>query len=247
MMITPEFSIKYMINGNVTLVYIKVDGSRKVPCGFGSASLRNLYFSHHSTHDMQVSRVYRAALLHLSISPLFARASTSASLNVASQTQHIRLHSILFPQCPPTYKPTYTNPASQPRTMSDFTSPKSGATSNPATQSSTTDQSSSEPTRISEQMYLPESASNDNIQGSSEGGIKLDMSNGGTEMKLDHLGPMVVNTDGTLSQIGNWQQMSEIEKKNTLRIISKRNKSRLAALKAKEEEAKANGNGPESS
>jgi hypothetical protein len=69
-------------------------------------------------------------------------------------------------------------------------------------------------------MYLPESASNDNIQGSSEGGIKLDMSNGGTEMKLDHLGPMVVNTDGTLSQIGNWQQMSEIEKKNTLRIIS---------------------------
>jgi hypothetical protein len=87
-------------------------------------------------------------------------------------------------------------------------------------------------------MYLPSSASSDNVQGSNSGGIKLDMSTGGTEMKLDHLGPMVVNADGTLSQIGNWQQMSEIEKKNTLRIISKRNKSRLEALKAKGQDIK---------
>jgi hypothetical protein len=209
-------------------------------------SLRNLYFSHHLnlTHDMQVSTVYRAALLQLSVNPLFARASIHTSLTVASQTQNTRLYSILFPQCPPTYKTTYTNPASQIRTMSDFTSSDSTATANTATQGSSTDsadQSQTEPTKVSEQKYLPASASSDNVQGSNSGGIKLDMSTGGTEMKLDHLGPMVVNTDGTLSQIGNWQQMSEIEKKNTLRIISKRNKSRLAALKAKGE-----GNVPES-
>lgn len=54
-------------------------------------------------------------------------------------------------------------------------------------------------------------------------------------MKLDHLGPMVVNVDGTLSQIGNWQQMSEIEKRNTLRVLGKRNQKRLEALREKGE------------
>jgi len=71
------------------------------------------------------------------------------------------------------------------------------------------------------------------VQGS---GIKLDMSGGGTEVKLDHLGPMVVNVDGTLSQIGNWQQMTDVEKQNTLRILGKRNQKRLEALRAKESE-----------
>lgn len=55
-------------------------------------------------------------------------------------------------------------------------------------------------------------------------------------MKLDHLGPMVVNQDGTLSRISNWDQMSEIERKNTLRVLGKRNKIRSEALKAKESE-----------
>jgi predicted Fe-S protein YdhL (DUF1289 family) len=35
-----------------------------------------------------------------------------------------------------------------------------------------------------------------------------------------------------MSRIANWDKMAEIEKKNTLRIIGKRNKDRLAALKA---------------
>jgi hypothetical protein len=60
---------------------------------------------------------------------------------------------------------------------------------------------------------------------------QLDMSTGGTTVSLDHLGPMVVNVDGTMSRISNWDKMAEIEKKNTLRIIGKRNKERLAALK----------------
>jgi hypothetical protein len=61
---------------------------------------------------------------------------------------------------------------------------------------------------------------------------KVDISSGQGTAKLDHLGPMVVNTDGTLSRITNWETMTEMEQKNTLRIISKRNKQRLDALKA---------------
>lgn len=61
---------------------------------------------------------------------------------------------------------------------------------------------------------------------------QIDVSSGQGVAKLDHLGPMVVNTDGTLSRITNWENMTEFEQKNTLRIISKRNKERLAALKA---------------
>ena len=65
----------------------------------------------------------------------------------------------------------------------------------------------------------------------SDGTTTLDMSNGSTTVSLDHLGPMVVNVDGSMSRISNWDKMAEIEKKNTLRIIGKRNKSRLEALK----------------
>ena len=43
----------------------------------------------------------------------------------------------------------------------------------------------------------------------------------GEGVKLDHLGPLVVNKDGTLSRIANWNKMAEIEKKNTLRILGK--------------------------
>lgn len=70
----------------------------------------------------------------------------------------------------------------------------------------------------------------------------LDMSSGNASVKLDHLGPMVVNVDGTLSRISNWEKMADIERKNTLRIIGKRNQERLDVLKAKEAE-KANDGG----
>jgi hypothetical protein len=61
---------------------------------------------------------------------------------------------------------------------------------------------------------------------------KLDVNGQGTTVSLDHLGPIVVNQDGTMSRISNWDKMTEIEKKNTVRIIGKRNKQRLEALKA---------------
>ncbi|KAF2439337.1 hypothetical protein P171DRAFT_338229, partial [Karstenula rhodostoma CBS 690.94] len=53
-------------------------------------------------------------------------------------------------------------------------------------------------------------------------------------VKLDHLGPMVVNRDGTLSRIGNWEQMTEMERRNTLRVLGKRNQLRLDTLRAAE-------------
>ncbi|KAF1349090.1 hypothetical protein BDV97DRAFT_279757, partial [Delphinella strobiligena] len=53
-------------------------------------------------------------------------------------------------------------------------------------------------------------------------------------ISFDHLGPIVVNTDGTMSRITNWDKMAPIEKENTMRILGKRNKSRLEALEKKE-------------
>ena len=53
----------------------------------------------------------------------------------------------------------------------------------------------------------------------------------GEGVKLDHLGPLVVNKDGTLSRIANWDKMAEIERQNTLRILGKRNQLRLGNLR----------------
>ncbi|CEJ80009.1 hypothetical protein VHEMI00217 [[Torrubiella] hemipterigena] len=68
----------------------------------------------------------------------------------------------------------------------------------------------------------------------------LDVSGEGTTVKLSDLGPIVVNVDGTIARISNWAQMADIERETTVRMIGKRNKQRLDALKkAKaEEEAK---------
>ncbi|KAJ6282457.1 hypothetical protein J3E71DRAFT_379837 [Bipolaris maydis] len=58
----------------------------------------------------------------------------------------------------------------------------------------------------------------------------------GQAVKLDHLGPLVVNKDGTLSRIANWESMAEIERQNTLRILVKRNQVRLGALRGEEQQ-----------
>merc|ERR1712194_360751 len=61
---------------------------------------------------------------------------------------------------------------------------------------------------------------------------------GGEKVVLDELGPVVVNEDGSLSRITNWHEMTDIEQKNTLRIIGKRNQKRRAKLLEKEKETK---------
>ena len=71
----------------------------------------------------------------------------------------------------------------------------------------------------------------------------LDLANGGQTVKLDALGPMVVNVDGSLSRISNWDKMTEMEQKSTIKVLGKRNKARLEALKEKEAEAEAGSDG----
>lgn len=71
-------------------------------------------------------------------------------------------------------------------------------------------------------LPLPSPSTNDNT-------TQLNVD--GQAVKLDHLGPLVVNKDGTLSRIANWESMAEIERQNTLRILVKRNQVRLGALR----------------
>lgn len=53
----------------------------------------------------------------------------------------------------------------------------------------------------------------------------------GETVKLNDLGPIVVNRDGTLRRITNWHKMTDREQKVTIRRIGSRNRKRLAALK----------------
>ncbi|KAJ5144064.1 uncharacterized protein N7515_002851 [Penicillium bovifimosum] len=184
---------------------------------------------------MQVSRTfYRAALLNLTVTP-FVRATLPASTSIWAH--HPRLHSILFPQCTPTLKTPDSNfNTTQTRTMSDSSAP---AAAKPDAQAQAQNQDESNQEESPKQpLYLPASDPSNPVNGDN---IKFDMSGGGTTVKLDHLGPMVVNVDGTLSQIGNWKQMSDIERENTLRVLGKRNQKRLEALRAKENEAGGEG------
>ena len=52
--------------------------------------------------------------------------------------------------------------------------------------------------------------------------ITLDVSTGEAVL-LERLGPVVVNTDGTLSRITNWDTMTEGERATAKRLIAKRN------------------------
>ncbi|KAF1808255.1 hypothetical protein P152DRAFT_462743 [Eremomyces bilateralis CBS 781.70] len=75
----------------------------------------------------------------------------------------------------------------------------------------------------------------------------LDASGGGSTVKLDHLGPLVVNQDGSLNRVANWEQMTEVERQNTVRVLGKRNKQRMEKLRAaeaaeEEEQTKGEGN-----
>ncbi|KAF9006992.1 hypothetical protein BDQ17DRAFT_1351207 [Cyathus striatus] len=63
---------------------------------------------------------------------------------------------------------------------------------------------------------------------------KLDVNS--KSIALDELGPMVVNSDGTLSRIANWPNMTEAERRNTLRVLSARNKLRIAKQERKQDE-----------
>ncbi len=60
----------------------------------------------------------------------------------------------------------------------------------------------------------------------------------GDSISMTELGPIIVNADGTLRRIENWSKLTKQEQANTMRIVTRRNKKRLEALKElqKEEE-----------
>ena len=55
----------------------------------------------------------------------------------------------------------------------------------------------------------------------------------GQAVVLDALGPVVVNTDGTLARITNWASMDDSEREVAKRRIAKRNVERLKAFHAR--------------
>lgn len=73
----------------------------------------------------------------------------------------------------------------------------------------------------------------------SEGGAPTTIEVNGARVSLaDQLGPAIVNADGTISRIANWAEMTEIERRNTVRILGRRNKLRLEALREGQEAEK---------
>lgn len=60
----------------------------------------------------------------------------------------------------------------------------------------------------------------------------------GISFKLDKLGPIIVNADGTLTRISNWAALTEPERQTALRRIARRNRERRERL---EKEEKGNG------
>ncbi len=64
----------------------------------------------------------------------------------------------------------------------------------------------------------------------------------GEKFKMDHLGPIIINPDGTTRRIGNWENMTETEREVAWRRISQRNKVRIDSLnKGKNDEEQATG------
>ncbi|QSL64594.1 hypothetical protein MERGE_001895 [Pneumocystis wakefieldiae] len=51
-------------------------------------------------------------------------------------------------------------------------------------------------------------------------------------LRLDNLGPLVVNRDGTLARIENWETLTQIERENIERVLVRRNRQRLEALRS---------------
>ena len=56
-------------------------------------------------------------------------------------------------------------------------------------------------------------------------------------MPMDAMGPVVVHTNGTVSRISNWHEMSGLERETTMRVVGKRNQVRMEKLRAEAAEA----------
>lgn len=181
---------------------------------------------------MSLTTLSRAALLPLTFTlhPLVsiaARTTTHHQRHQLHQSPNLKSLATFYTfhlQCP-SFLHSYST-MSNPDSMTQANTTNNNQQYNNSTSQNQENQQQQE----QQQPYLslPDTSS------SSGATNQLDLSGGGSAAKLDHLGPMVVNVDGTLSRISNWGEMTEIEKKTTLRVLGKRNKQRLDALKAAE-------------
>ena len=62
-------------------------------------------------------------------------------------------------------------------------------------------------------------------------------------LELASLGPIVLNSDGTMSRIPNWAEMTSDEKASATRLIAKRNARRKEELLKQSEEGPLPGTG----
>jgi isopenicillin N synthase-like dioxygenase len=60
---------------------------------------------------------------------------------------------------------------------------------------------------------------------------------GGSAMPMDAMGPVVVHTNGSVSRISNWHEMSGPERETTMRVVGRRNQVRMEKLRAEAAEA----------
>ncbi|KAI8841180.1 hypothetical protein BJ741DRAFT_20181 [Chytriomyces cf. hyalinus JEL632] len=72
--------------------------------------------------------------------------------------------------------------------------------------------------------YVPQEGASDSPAGADSSLL--------SSVTLDHLGPIVVGTDGSMQRISNWDKLTPSEQANTMRVISKRNNARLEKLRA---------------
>jgi len=75
---------------------------------------------------------------------------------------------------------------------------------------------------------LPSTADGSETKGESQGRTIMV---GSTPIKVDALGPVIVNEDGTLRRIANWNDLTEAERQVAVRRIAARNQARLAHLR----------------
>src|SRR3954462_4334638 len=59
-------------------------------------------------------------------------------------------------------------------------------------------------------------------------------------MQLDCLGPITLNTDGSMSRMANWAVLTEAEKNTAWRMIAKRNNARREVLLRQEHDKEIN-------
>ena len=57
----------------------------------------------------------------------------------------------------------------------------------------------------------------------------------GMSVQVTELGAIIINSDGTMSKVENWKELTPAEQAKTLRVIAKRNAKRKAILQQQQE------------